>query len=518
MQDKRIILPGKVLDNVDPLMLGRVRIEPQTKLENQSVPTKPDGSPKSVGDYAWTSEDPFIFIPLLPYYVNQVPEVGEYVNIIYSTRVEPLSNNKFYVQGPLSRPWNNERETFLNAQSVLDNGTSIQKSYEPRNSSTGVVQEIVKDIYPLPGDNALLSRGTTDVVLKKNDVLLRAGKYRKIVVEQSSGVGEITQPDVTPYDKRSFLQLSIFDQELVDVGTETYDITKFVDKDVKNFVEWDISNVNLTADTVDGYVQVSTVKNVTTSNFGFNTGTTVNCNLIPNSKYVFTGLSVEDSIIFINTYIRGFNKGFINIDGYNKYPNSGNLIGQFPFVFGPSISTNTKILDTSPSPTIDFVENNVVINIYNKIKLFDSSDQPGFAVIWDYNRVGPQTIKSSTDIERAEYKDNPVTYATMGGDFLYLLTHQTTDDKFTIDLKNTLYGIDQPTFTDYLKDRTNSMVRGEELYNLLDKIIRWISGHIHNPVEAPCYLSGTGKDSVSLDDIKKELNSKRFLNPNIRIN
>jgi hypothetical protein len=106
----------------------------------------------------------------------------------------------------------------------------------------------------------------------------------------------------------------------------------------------------------------------------------------------------------------------------------------------------------------------------------------------------------------------------MGGDFLYLLTHQTTDDKFTIDLKNTLYGIDQPTFTDYLKDRTNSMVRGEELYNLLDKIIRWISGHIHNPVEAPCYLSGTGEDSVSLEDIKKELNSKRFLNPNIRIN
>ena len=280
MQDKRIILPGKVLDNVDPLMLGRVRIEPQTKLENQSVPTKPDGSPKSVDDYAWTSEDPFIFIPLLPYYVNQVQEVGEYVNIIYSTRVEPLSNNKFYVQGPLSRPWNNERETFLNAQSVLDNGTSIQKSYEPRNSSTGVVQEIVKDIYPLPGDNALLSRGTTDVVLKKNDVLLRAGKYRKIVVEQSSGAGQITQPDVRPYDKRSFLQLSIFDQELVDVGTETIDTSKYVDKDVKNFIEWNITNIDTSGITVDGYVQIYTVKDVTVSDFTIDTGTTQNLSLI----------------------------------------------------------------------------------------------------------------------------------------------------------------------------------------------------------------------------------------------
>ena len=516
MQDKRIVLPGKVLDNVDPLMLGRVRIEPQTKLENQSVPTKPDGSPKSVGDYAWTSEDPFIFIPLLPYYVNQVPEVGEYVNIIYSTRVEPLSNNKFYVQGPLSRPWNNERETFLNAQSVLDNGTSIQKSYEPRNSKTGVVQEIVKDIYPLPGDNALLSRGTTDVVLKKNDVLLRAGKYRKIVVEQSSGAGQITQPDVRPYDKRSFLQLSIFDQELVDVGTETIDTSKYVDKDVKNFIEWNITNIDTSGITVDGYVQIYTVKDVTVSDFTIDTGTTQNCTIVPNTKYEFTGLTVDDTIIFINNYIRGFNKGVINIEGYNKYPNSGNLIGQFPFIYGPSVSTNSKLLDLNPT-TIS-VENFYLKNIFQGIKLFDSSNLPGFGVIWDYNTVGQQNVESSVDIEKSEYRDNPITYGTMGGDFLYFLTHQTTDDKFTIDLKNTLYGIDQPTFTDYLKDRTNSMVRGEELYNLLDKIIRWISGHVHNPIEPPCYLSGEGENSVSLDDIQKELNSKRFLNPNIRIN
>jgi len=480
MQDNRIILPGKVLDNVDPLMLGRLRVEPQTKFENQSVPTNSEGNPKSTQEYAWTSEDPFIFLPLLPYYISQIPEVGEYVNIMYSTRIEPLSNNKFYIQGPLSRPWNNERETFLNAQSVLDNGTSIQKSYEPRNSTTGVVQEIVKDIYPLPGDNALLSRGTTDMVLKKNDVLLRAGKYRKTQIEQTSGVGQITQPDVRPYDKRSFLQLSIFDQELVDIGTETIDITQYIDKDVKNFIEWDITNIDLTGLTVDGYVQIYTVNNVTVSNFTIDTGTTANCIAVPNTKYVFTGLSVNDTIIFINNYIRSFNKGVINIEGYNKYPNNGFLTGQFPFIYGPSVATNTRLLDLNPI-TIS-VENFYLKNIFQGIKLFDSSDLLGFGVIWDYNTVGQQNVESSTDIEKSEYKDNPVTYATMGGDFLYFLTHQTTDDKFTIDLKNTLYGIEQPTFTDYLKGRTNAMVRGDELYNLLNKIIRWITEHFNNPI------------------------------------
>jgi len=513
MRDKRIVLPGKVKNNVDPLMLGRIRIEPQTKFENQSIPTKSDGSPKSESEYAWTSDDPFIFLPLLPYYISQIPEVGEYVNIIYSTRKEPLSNNKFYIQGPISRPWNNARENYNNAQSVLDNGAPLQKSYETRNSKTGNVQEIVKDIYPLPGDNALLSRGSTDLVLKKTDVLLRAGKYRKTFDLDFTDTGQITQPDVRPYDKRSFLQLSIFDQELVDTGTETIDITKFVDKDVKNFVEWDISNINITANTVDGYVQINTVKNVTTSNFNFDIGTTVNFNLIPDSKYVFTGLSIEDSINFINTYIRGFNKGVINIEGYNKYPNSGNLIDQFPFVYGPSVSTNLKTLDINP--TTDFTENNVVTNIYNKIKLFDSSNQPGFAVIWDYNTVGPQSVKSSIDIEKSEYKSNPVTYGTMGGDFIYLLTHKTTDDKFTIDLKNTLYGIEQPTFTDYLKGRTNAMVRGDELYELLNKIVIFMTDHVHNPVEPPSEQTSSG---ISKEQIRAELERKRYLNPNIRIN
>lgn len=513
MQDNRIILPGKVLDNTDPLMIGRIRVEPQTKLENQSIPTNENGTPKSVDEYAWTSEDPFVFLPLLPYYISQVPEVGEYVNIMYSTRIEPLSSNKFYIQGPISRPWNNERETFLSAQVVLDNGTPLQKSYEPRNSSNGEVQEIVKDIYPLPGDNALLSRGTTDVVLKKNDVLLRAGKFRKIPIEQNDSTSEITAPDVRPYDKRSFLQLSIFEQELVDIGNETITSVKYNDPDVKNFIEWDITNIDLTGLTVNGYVQTYTVNNVTVSNFTINNDTLNNCFLVPGSKYEFSGLTIDETIIFINNYIRGFNKGVINIEGYNKYPNSGSLRNQFPFIYGPSISTNSKLLDINPiTPS---VENSYIKNIFNNVKLFDSSIEPGFAVIWDYNIVGPQNIETSVDVEKSEYKSNPVTYATMGGDFLYFLTHQTTDDVFTIDLKNTLYGIEQPTFTDYLKGRTNAMVRGDELYELLDKIVTFMTDHVHNPLRPPAEKTSSG---ISKEQIRAELERKRYLNPNIRIN
>ena len=82
-------------------------------------------------------------------------------------------------------------------------------------------------------------------------------------------------------------------------------------------------------------------------------------------------------------------------------------------------------------------------------------------------------------------------------------------------MKNTLYGIDQPTFTDYLKGRTNAMVRGDELYELLDKIVTFMTDHVHNPLRPPAEKTSSG---ISKEQIRAELERKRFLNPNIRIN
>jgi translation initiation factor 2B subunit (eIF-2B alpha/beta/delta family) len=87
-----------------------------------------------------------------------------------------------------------------------------------------------------------------------------------------------------------------------------------------------------------------------------------------------------------------------------------------------------------------------------------------------------------------------------------------------VDLKDTLYGIKQEKFTDYLKGRTNSMVRGEELMKLLNQIYLFIEGHVH---VGPCDIPDIQTDSgVTLASIKTLIDNaeKNILNQNIRIN
>jgi hypothetical protein len=355
--------------------------------------------------------------------------------------------------------------------------------------------------------------------LKKNDVLLRAGKYIQNTTLPETNVGQVQFPDVIPYEKRAFVQLSLFNQEKVDTGTEELETEEYVDLNVKNFVEWNITNIDLTANTADGNVRVYSVKeneDTTVSNFSINDATLLNCFPLAGSKLDFTGYTSNQIVEFIVNYIRGFNRGVVNIGGYKKYPDNGNLNGQFPFVFGPGKSTNDTMLDTSSSanPVIQ----NFLTTIFNQIKLYESNQQAGFAVVWTKDTVGPQSNTTTTTIIKSEYKDNAVTYATMGGDVLYFLTHKTNSESFSVDLKDTLYGIKQEKFTDYLKGRTNSMVRGEELMKLLNQIYLFIEGHVH---VGPCDIPDIQTDSgVTLASIKTLIDNaeKNILNQNIRIN
>ena len=107
----------------------------------------------------------------------------------------------------------------------------------------------------------------------------------------------------------------------------------------------------------------------------------------------------------------------------------------------------------------------------------------------------------------------------MGGDFLYLLSHNSQKPSSNkIDLKDTLYGIGQEEFVNTIKPNTSSMVRGEELIDLLEKIVTFLTTHTHPFPGLPPIQEPAGTITVTQLDTLINNAQNTILNQNIRIN
>lgn len=505
----KFIYEGRVLDNRDPLMLGRLRVYPTTPdPESEIYPPDWDESKE------WSLDDPLIFLPLIPYYLNQTPLVDEYVHVVYYNNGERLDRNKFYIQGPISRPWFNGRETFANSKSMLADGQILKQAKPIRDKINGDIDVTLRGVYPLPGDNGLLGRGSSDVVIKttssSSDVLIRAGKTKP------SGNPNVP---VQINDNRSFVQVSEFGiQQVVGPKTEKEELI-YTPRQVKNLIEWEITNLDTlpspTGVTFDGSIKIYSLKPVeSTLSSVINISTPLD-DYIGNTlfKIDFTNKTLEETTQLINSFIRGFNSGKINIPGYVSYPSEpGTTISdQFPFVFRP-VKSNLDVLGTNNT-----TEYNNLIQVYNKIKLSPSDNQNGYALVWLKNTINPQPELKKSITQNTTFVPDPVTYTTNGGDYIYLLSHkQSIPSKGEFSLKDTLYGVPREKFDEIIY-KTDPMVRGDELMSFLTLLTKFVFSHVHNINEAPIPV---GTDGTRKSEILKKLleADSTILNQNIRIN
>lgn len=516
MSELNVVFQGYVINNQDPLMLGRVRAVPISQTESALLPKRWNPE-KDI----WTSRDPLVYLPLLPYYVSQVPSVFEYIHIFYYNTSQVVDNTKFYIQGPITRPQNNFFEDWHNTESMLASGPFLKQANYIKDPLSLEIKGNANGIYPEPGDNSLLGRGTSDVIVKEDEVLIRAGKN---IRSQTAG---FNLP--TPRQNRAFLQVSSFSREQKELGPIKKRVFKRNSLLVKKLVEWEITDeFQISGQTPGGGVTASTFYNGSVSLFSLLPKSEVRTILVnmntpldlfksgPEYTITFTGKTKDDSIKIINQFITGVNNGKITVEGYTQFPfeNDTKLQGQFPFYFRPKKNNIDKL---SSSGSTNF---NLVNDFFTKIKLLPSDLQFGSVLVWSKNVVGEQLTEKDVSLRQKIYNPNPVSYGALASDFVYLLSHKTqipAKSKVNLLPKETLYGISQEYFVDEILPNTDPMVRGNELMKLLTLIVDFLGAHVHNINEAPIPI---GVDGTQLSEIRKILQDadNSILNQNIRIN
>jgi hypothetical protein len=531
----QILFPGIVVDDKDPAMLGRVRARPVTK-DIESMISGIDADKIENGDlkeqYKWTTIDPLVFIPLLPFFISQVPRVTEYIHIVYMNK-QYQNKNQFYIQGPFSSPMLSSGEVFNSAEKYLAAGDLIKEIPGVRNPDGSFKVDWSEGVFPMPGDNAILGRRFSDIIFKsrqgetglEDSVLIRAGKTRSLVA------GELPRAN----NDRSFLQLSYFGQEKVTGSVRKQSRFEEVVKLVKKMIIWDIQNLENGQNSFNGSVGLYNVlpsPKVNTKNFQADTILNLSIGTDysgPLEEIKFTSKTFEEVSNLINKFIEGiFIGNMTNIPDYPVKSNSNLSPEQtFPFVVTPSKLTYQTGVKFSPSQVTDDI--NELVNytkFYGKIKLNQGLVNSGWFLVWENKNgtpvIGPQADVKIEEVTETSFVDSDVSYAVLGGQNIYLLSQMSEGPKGKVDLYNTIYGISQEKFigdNSSIRNRTYATVRGDELMILLRKIFSYVTGHVHAISTLPPIpvAAGNGQTSAEIDAILAN-SENTVLNQQIRIN
>ena len=511
MKDNTIFFQCRVLNTEDPMMLGRIR--GVRLIDNyddilKSISDPPWNEEKDI----WTARDPFVFNTLLPYFVYSVPKVDELVQVIYVNKNFQYQN-QYYVQNTFSSPTATFKEFYYGGNKFTGTGMQI-KNPKPLKNQDGTFtdQSVHKGVFPQPGDNALMGRGSADVIVKQDEVLIRAGKFK----------GEQLQPNVIPVanQQRGFLQLSKFQSTLQTLAPKVvYELKRDVLL-TKYLIEWVIINPENTQDKFSGSVYLYQLKPNVTVNSEF---LTVDSEISENLKKLvaiesFTMLSKTDTIKFINDFIKQCNDTDVTKSGVRLF-NDNDAANKFPIYYRPNIIMYSKLNPSTPlGSSATPIEVSNISDIYRGVKL-NPALRGGANLIYKKDTVGYPATPIKKLVPQQKYVNQESSYGALGSDILFLVSHNSQiPGKGKINFDDTLYGISPEKFTNELLPKTSSMVRGEELLELINLIVKFLVTHTHAyPGLPPVPVT---QDGSNIQSILTELNDavNKILSKNIRLN
>jgi hypothetical protein len=511
MENNSIFFQCRVLNTEDPMMLGRIR--GVRLIDNyddilKSITSPPWNEEKDI----WTSRDPFIFNALLPYFVYSVPKVDELVQVIYVNK-DFQYQNQYYVQNTFSSPTATFKEFYFGGNKFTGTGMQI-KNPKPLKNQDGTFtdQSVHKGVFPQPGDNALLGRGSADVVVKQDEVLIRAGKFK----------GEQLQPNVIPVanQQRGFLQLSKFQSVLQNLEPKVYYELQENVLLTKYLIEWAIINPENTQDKFTGSVYLYQLKpdvSVNSKNISVDSVIPENLKKLVATEN-FSQLSKIQVIKFVNNFIKTCNETDTTRSGVKLFSDNS-ATNKFPIYYRPNTIMYSKLNPSTPlgsGATSTEISN--ISDIYKGVKL-NPALIGGYGLIYAKGKVGIPKNAIKKIAKQQKYINQESSYGALGSDTLFLVSHNSQiPGKGKINFDDTLYGITPEKFANEFLPKTSSMVRGEELLELINLIVRFLVTHTHAyPGLPPVPVTQDGSNTQAiLTELQNAVN--KILSKNIRLN
>lgn len=510
MVNKKIIRLGKVLDVDGASQPGTLKIRAYPEgFDEQAL--------KTLNFTKWSTNDPFVYVSLLPIFFNQAPNVGETVLLFFANPFENTFQDQYWIHFSPSNILNIRNETYEQTLSNTGQGNNVS---QPKSlvgpagklkdkvlsfiNKPKLINQSIEGVFPKNSEIAVMGRGTSDMILGDRSLLLRAGKVTDFVPNQ------IPKRNFT----RAFVDLSHFTEKTIKNSQPTiflYNQNQSIP--VKKYIVYDINN--LESDTTNGGTFSGSIKiyelkeneKTLSNNLTQDTDLTDSIGLTL-FEYSFESISISTTVSLINKFLeKCFNDiGLINIP---PKPNYQIKEPRFPafFCYGPNISNGMTSSD-------NIVKKNSLY-LKDHVKYFNVQ---GSSIVYQTNLV---TLPPKPKIEKfynKEVEKINETYTTVGSDYIYLLSHQTSIGTEKVNLTSTIdtLGID---VLESFKNKTNSMVRGEKLIELLSLIVDFLTDHVHNPNESPDE-GPYGSKELTKQKLRDALADAQntVLNQNIRIN
>lgn len=524
---RQIIYKGLCVDSDDPKRLGRIRAYLVSERSFERERANENNGFRNYQD--WDERDPFVYEPFMPVFLNSPPNKNSCVRLIYSHISKKGSKDKYYLPCTPSSITKVNGESYEDGLTNSDEG-SQNKKYRDLLKDGEFFNKKTKGVFAEPEDVAIYGKGSSDIIIKKNEILLRSGKNKDFKSTQS--------PETE--DNRAFLHLTRYDSTVE--NKPKVDIFKRVKKDkpIRVLVEYNLDiPAIVNSDTVfngDLFVYFLNDERYDTTNLspGLEIDNVVKRMVV---KIGFTQLSIDTISKFINDFIKLITSQETNNDitdiTTKEYGNSLSLEimplenkikgSVFPLYYRPTNSLYNKLNEEIINVNIAIPRNLAIAELFSKVRPVEGKNENmwGNGLIYDSGK----NTNVPVDLEKQtrQPKENVLSkksVGVLGGDEIYLISHKSIKPNLQkgIDLNGTIYGIDENKLVDELQQKTSSVVRGEELIDFLRLMMNFMLTHVHPiPNEEP---NGTSKEGTTKQDIVSELERayEKILNRNIRIN